>query len=391
MRGNMYPFNIYVVGGAIRDCLNGEEPHDIDFVVEPNAGKTQETIDILNSWFGEKIGKSFPVWRGPIGEIALTRTEKSTGDGHSDFDVNYDSVAIEDDLRRRDFTINAIAIKIDESKNGELPNFIADDIIHHISRACLLENSNVIDPFHGISDFNEKRIRAVSSHFAEDPLRVFRLARFAAKYPEFTINPSTMNMCRDMVELNMLSALPGERIFEEVKKSLKYQFYKFIMVLRDIGLYNTPDSVIFELKELESEICNEPFYRYVRWYTLFNSGWVHRLLIPKETQYIMGGRFYMDMCTALIEQPGSPQAFRIFAKYKLVNFASFANDELKYAMFHMLNHKYSNALVYNRLVKTLRSIVNVPTVDIKPGPEYGNALYQARSDNFYEGIRRAVE
>lgn len=183
----------YLVGGAVRDKFRGVPAHDKDYCI---TGIT-ENIFAENFPTALKFGKAFPVYSADIDgkkcEVALARTEKKVGAGYHGFKVNFDSaVTIEQDLFRRDTTINAMAIDI---LRGE-----------------------VIDPFNGRADVANKKIRAVSKHFTDDPVRALRAARQSAQF-NFEITEETleaMNLCAFE-----LKDEPGERIFAELKNALK--------------------------------------------------------------------------------------------------------------------------------------------------------------------------
>jgi tRNA nucleotidyltransferase (CCA-adding enzyme) len=184
------PFQLYLVGGAVRDSLMGREPKDRDFVA---VGATLDTFQ--NAFPGSQaVGKSFPVFLVPgLGEVAFARLERKLGPYHTDFEVLFDpTVTLEQDLERRDLTINAIAMRHDGS---------------------------LIDPFGGASDLGLKVLRHVGPAFSEDALRVFRLARFAAQL-DFVIAPETMRFAKH-VPLSDLTALPAERVCEEFRKALR--------------------------------------------------------------------------------------------------------------------------------------------------------------------------
>jgi tRNA nucleotidyltransferase (CCA-adding enzyme) len=160
---------IYCVGGAVRDALLGLPVQDRDWVV---VGATPE--DMLAQGF-KPVGRDFPVFLHPRTheEYALARTERKTAPGYKGFAFHAAAdVTLEQDLARRDLTINAIA------------------------RA---EDGTLIDPFHGIRDLEARVLRHVSAAFAEDPVRILRVARFAARFPEFTIAAETVALMRQMV------------------------------------------------------------------------------------------------------------------------------------------------------------------------------------------------
>lgn len=179
---------IYLVGGAVRDILLGIEPKDYDYCV---TGLSQEEFqNLFPSAFLR--GKDFPVFDLDGIEIALARRERKIKEGHQGFIIEADkSLTIEDDLMRRDITVNSIAIDVLTNKR--------------------------IDPYHGIEDIKNRVIRATSEAFAEDPLRVYRVARFSAQL-NFKIDRETMLLMKSLKdELQYLSA---ERVFTEFRKAL---------------------------------------------------------------------------------------------------------------------------------------------------------------------------
>lgn len=196
---------IYLVGGAVRDALLGLPVKDRDWVV---VGANAETM--LQQGF-QAVGKDFPVFLHPTTheEYALARTERKVGRGYTGFTFHAEpSVTLEDDLLRRDLTINAIAQD---------------------------ENGNIIDPFGGQIDLQNKILRHVSPAFTEDPVRILRIARFAARFG-FQIAPETMNLMREMVDNGEVDALVAERVWQEFAKGLmETQPARMIEVLRECG------------------------------------------------------------------------------------------------------------------------------------------------------------
>ena len=187
---------IYAVGGAIRDTQMGLPIHDIDYVV---VGSSVE--EMLVKGF-RPVGKDFPVFLHPQtqAEYALARTERKTGVGYKGFLFHADpSVTLEQDLERRDLTINAMAQEVSES--GVLVG-------------------PIIDPFNGQRDLVAKVFRHVSDAFAEDPLRLLRIARFAARFPQFTVAPETLEALKAIVQSGELNALSPERIWQELARGL---------------------------------------------------------------------------------------------------------------------------------------------------------------------------
>lgn len=183
---------IYLVGGAVRDKLLGLPVKDRDWMI---VGATPE--DLLTQGY-QQVGKDFPVFLNPETkeEYALARTERKSGSGYTGFICDFSPhIRLEEDLIRRDLTINAIA----QSADGK----------YH-------------DPFGGIEDLNRRILRHISPAFAEDPLRVLRVARFAARFHHlcFTIAKETLALMRNLTEQGELEHLTTERIWLETEKAL---------------------------------------------------------------------------------------------------------------------------------------------------------------------------
>ncbi|WP_395946943.1 multifunctional CCA tRNA nucleotidyl transferase/2'3'-cyclic phosphodiesterase/2'nucleotidase/phosphatase [Caedibacter taeniospiralis] len=200
---------IYLVGGAVRDKLLGLNIEDKDWLVI--NGSEQE---MLEKGFIQ-VGKKFPVFLHPktYEKYALARTEDKIDKGYKGFQFNTDDVSLVADLKRRDLTINAMAI----DENG---------ILH--------------DPFNGQKDIIARKLRHVSDAFSEDPLRVLRVGRFAAKYHHlgFTIAAETLKLMQQIVENKELESLSSERIFQELVKALATPNPEvFIFTLQQVNAY----------------------------------------------------------------------------------------------------------------------------------------------------------
>jgi len=189
--------NIYAVGGAIRDAIMGIPVNDIDYVV---VGSSAEEMIALGY---QPVGKDFPVFLHPQthAEYALARTERKTGVGYQGFHFYADpSVTLEQDLQRRDLTINAMAQRVDDTGSRVGP---------------------IIDPYGGQNDIEAKVFRHISTAFAEDPLRLLRIARFAARFPRFTIASETQDALHAIVRSGELSALSPERVWQELDRGMR--------------------------------------------------------------------------------------------------------------------------------------------------------------------------
>jgi tRNA nucleotidyltransferase (CCA-adding enzyme) len=199
---------IYCVGGAVRDQILGLPVQDHDWVV---VGSTPEQMEAKGF---KPVGSDFPVFLHPLTheEYALARTERKVAQGYKGFSV-YASpeVTLEQDLHRRDFTINAIAKDIE---------------------------GNLIDPYRGLTDLKAGVLRHVSEAFAEDPVRILRAARFVARF-DFTIAPETLELMKSMVNNGEVNALVAERVWQELARGLMEKHpSRFFTTLRECGALN---------------------------------------------------------------------------------------------------------------------------------------------------------
>ena len=197
---------VFIVGGAVRDELLGLPVKERDYVV---VGATPE--DMVRQGY-KPVGKDFPVFLHPKTheEYALARTERKSGRGYKGFTVHTSpEVTLEEDLKRRDLTINAIA---------------------------KAEDGTIVDPFGGRKDLSSEILKHVSSAFAEDPVRILRVARFAARFG-FSVHPETMALMRQMVDSGETDHLVAERVWQEFAKGLaEAHAEKMFEVLEACGL-----------------------------------------------------------------------------------------------------------------------------------------------------------
>ncbi len=216
----------YLVGGAVRDKLLGYPYHERDWVV---VGATAEQL--LSQGY-QAVGKDFPVFLHPQTkeEYALARTERKTAPGYTGFDCFASpDVTLEQDLQRRDLTINAIA----EDNDG-----------------------NIIDPYSGQQDLRRKVLRHVSPAFTEDPLRILRVARFSARYAHlgFAVADETITLMQQIVASGELQSLPAERIWKELERSLEerspQQFFSVLEQTQALAV------LLPELCDLKPEIID---------------------------------------------------------------------------------------------------------------------------------------
>lgn len=234
----------HLVGGAVRDMLLGRECDDQDWVV---VGSTQQ--EMLDRGFAQ-VGADFPVFLCPEtgDEYALARKEKSTGKGYHDFETDFGpDVTLEQDLERRDLTINAMAMQpLLESE------FASDEDGP--------DDYAVFDPFGGKDDLRAKVLRHVSSAFAEDPVRVLRLARFRAQLgPDWKVHPSTRELCQRMASAGSLERLTAERVSKELMKALASDHPRlFFDTLDDFTALKELFPVVHKMKSVEEHLKWHP-------------------------------------------------------------------------------------------------------------------------------------
>jgi tRNA nucleotidyltransferase (CCA-adding enzyme) len=204
---------VYLVGGAVRDALLGVASNDEDYVV------VAETVETMLSLGYQAIGTDFPVFLHPVSkdEYALARTERKSGSGYTGFTIDASiSVTLEEDLARRDLTINSMARDT---------------------------NNKIIDPYNGQTDLKNKILRHTTAAFSEDPVRVLRVARFLARYgEEWTIHPETYQLMLDLKDSGELDHLVPERVWRETEKALGEQHpHLFFKALTGLGIFPEVD------------------------------------------------------------------------------------------------------------------------------------------------------
>lgn len=237
--------NIFLVGGSVRDELLGIKTIERDWVV---VGSTEE--EMLSLGF-QKVGKDFPVFIHPKSgeEYALARTERKTAKGYYGFKCNFSpDITLEEDLLRRDLTINAIAKDL---------------------------HGKIIDPYGGQSDLQKKILRHVSPAFVEDPIRILRVARFAAKFAKFgfKIDPDTISLMHTIVNNQELDHVTPERVWKEIEKSLITDNpEKFFLTLREI---NALEKIFPDLNKLWGIPQNK------KWHPEIDTG-VHTMLALQQ-------------------------------------------------------------------------------------------------------------
>ena len=216
---------IFKVGGAVRDAQMGLKPKDTDWVV---VGSSPE--EMIKKGF-KQVGKNFPVFLHPKTneEYALARKDRKIGVGHKNFKFNFSpEVTLEEDLKRRDLTINSMALD---------------------------EDGNLIDPFNGAKDIENKCFRPVSQAFFEDPLRALRVARFKAQFPEFSLHESMEQALNKISASNELSKLSSERVWGEVMRGLHYDFSQFLQIIKNYNLHKPWFHKLSKIPNINSDVA----------------------------------------------------------------------------------------------------------------------------------------
>lgn len=358
----------YHVGGSVRDVLLNRPVKDVDYLV---TGATEQKMLALGY---EQVGAAFPVFLHPLtrDEYALARRERKVGAGYLGFECEFGTdVTVEEDLSRRDLTINAIAY---------------DDV-----------HGTYIDPFNGMDDLKNKILRHTSEAFAEDPLRVIRLARFYARYSDFTIAPETVKIVQQIVASGEMDALSMERYWEELRKVFKDSPGQLSRFLDAIVMFGANQTAFFK------DILGENLLTDC---AIYNSAYGDRLNDIPNTELAMSAFVALYGCNAPLQHSAVPLCVKTLVK----NFTFFkTNKPSKYDLKTMSEFLYSvleqtrslNGMSHMLLdlmdcleldcvdTADLEKAVTVSaTVSVKPfmhlvGKEIGVAMKAARIDEIY--------
>lgn len=231
--------DVYLVGGAVRDILMGKVPKDLDFVV---VGATPKRMVDLGF---RQVGADFPVFLHPVtgDEYALARTERKSGTGYNGFECKWEGVSLEEDLSRRDLTINSMALPV-----GKLEAAPTKEVISQISRGNTPKSwikKHLIDPFDGQWALEAKLLIRTTEAFSEDPLRVLRVARFMARFgTEWSPDYKTFKLMGDIRDSGELNKLTPERVWKETERALMEDHPEmFFMIMKGFGIFPEVDNL----------------------------------------------------------------------------------------------------------------------------------------------------
>ncbi|TMP40268.1 tRNA nucleotidyltransferase [Pseudoalteromonas citrea] len=295
---------VYLVGGAVRDALLGRPIVERDYVV---VGSTPAKMMALGY---KQVGKDFPVFLHPVSqdEYALARTERKSGQGYGGFICDFEpTITLEQDLYRRDLTVNAIA---------------------------QADNGNLIDPYNGQQDLNNKILRHVGPAFCEDPLRVLRVARFAARYHHlgFCIADETMMLMKNMVQQGELKTLTQERVWLEIEKSLGDGAIEvFTTVLSHLNALNDVQPLLVQWgdeahQKLNAQLTqvpkSDPNYKVVLFCLWLQHSSLTTLAGIEQTfkipsKYAIALRDYCEHAATLMTPPSPKDLLKLFNKIDL--------------------------------------------------------------------------
>lgn len=298
---------VYLVGGAVRDSVLNRPITERDYVV---VGTTPEQMLALGF---TQVGADFPVFLHPIthDEYALARTERKTGNGYHGFSIHTKpDVSLEEDLIRRDLTINAMAIEV----NGLFDSQV--------------KTGEIIDPYHGLNDIKNRTLRHVSPAFTEDPVRVLRLARFYARYAPlgFSIAEQTIDLTRKMRDAGELNHLVAERVWAETHKALSEKssdsYFDSLATMGILGAVMPSLSMMLDEAKYNGnwEVIGNSLQLANREDNLLKFALLSLVFVRFDSQFV-DLDFFSQFCQSL----KVPKNYQLFAEFLLKNFKQLQN------------------------------------------------------------------
>lgn len=367
----------YIVGGAVRDQILGRKPRDYDYVW---VGATVQ--DMLDKGF-KQVGADFPVFLDPIdgSEHALARKERKTGAGYSGFETSFEtSVTLEDDLFRRDLTINAMAL---------------DPV-----------TDKIIDPFGGTMDIFDRKLRHVSPAFAEDPLRVLRVARFAARL-NFDVVDETLELMTTLVDSGEVDHLTKERVWTEMTRAIMEDYpEEFFGVLEDCGAeervlgitHNKGDYDLRTCCQALSQAAKFQMNEWQRWVAFFD--WVALEDVGRLTNLwnmpnllqrrVMIAAHICELWRGIGSKTESEIAETIFKKFRMNQEVS--RQDLAEAVQTLIFCNEMSKNLGQKIIQSMKEATSIPVPNDVTGKLLGDMLKTERSKifakYFYHGRER---
>ena len=360
---------VYLVGGAVRDLVMSLPVKDKDYVV---VGSTVE--EMLSLGF-QQVGADFPVFLHPYTneEYALARVERKTGKGYLGFTVDSNpSITLEEDLLRRDLTINSMAIEV----KGLFDNSFKD--------------GNIIDPYKGLKDVDNKILRHTSIAFKEDPVRVLRIARFAARY-DFEIAEETKQVVLDIKKDGELNHLVPERLWLELTKVFKENtYYKFFNILSDLDVLKNLFPEVYDQQYLLIPLSINNLsekYQFCLLATIFYTyenkfiSFCERLKVPKEYEKL--GHFILNNFDELVDYTNLDpnNKFTLYEKSGLLKQNTLMFDALDFIHCYKMNNDKNELLEIQTVLKEISADSVSPNLKKN---EIGAAIRQKRIDKLYQ-------
>ena len=360
---------VYLVGGAVRDLVMSLPVKDKDYVV---VGSTVE--EMLSLGF-QQVGADFPVFLHPHTneEYALARVERKSGKGYLGFTVDSNpNITLEDNLLRRDLTINSMAIEV----KGLFDSSFKD--------------GNIIDPYKGLKDVDNKVLRHTSEAFKEDPVRVLRIARFAARY-DFEIAEETKQIILDIKKDGELNHLVSERLWSELTKVFKENtYYKFFNILSDLDVLKNLFPEVYDQRYLLIPLSINNLsekYQFCLLATIFYTyenkfiSFCERLKVPKEYEKL--GHFVLSHFDNLVDYVGLDpfSRFTLYEKSGLLKQSNLMFDALEFIHYYKMINDKNELLEIQAILKEINADSVSP--DLK-GNEIGAAIRQKRIDKLYQ-------
>jgi tRNA nucleotidyltransferase/poly(A) polymerase len=354
---------IFKVGGCVRDQLLGVKPHDTDWLI---VGATPEDVQHLVENGYEQVGKDFPVFLHPVthDEYALARIERKVSEGHCGFETfTSPDLTVEDDLKRRDFTINAMAM---DPTTGE-----------------------IVDPFGGQEDLKNHVIRHVSDAFSEDPLRVLRAVRFHAKY-NFEINEDTAKLIEEIVKSPEFLQLSNERVWDEFEKILNQPHtISALSLMKQFGIFDVIFDGCFSDIFIPNSKCFNNFSAINKFVTITKHSNLTSSLVKKcrfSSDFVKSRSLFLTICDFYEGVLKRDETITPEVVYGFITAGNILRNESRFNDIKpaLILENYGFLVIFNMITESLTLIKNIDNEKVidatgsKDGQHIAEAIKQAR-------------